>query len=73
MQIIFTILQLFMLFYRIPNFSSFKLAAKLTQENLSTKLRPFLVVSTVASGILFAHFSTVECISNKSGFLFMTS
>ena len=31
------------------------------------------LVSTVASGILFACFPTVECISYRSGFLFMTS
>ena len=33
----------------------------------------FFCVSTVAFGILFAHFPAVECISNSSGFLFMTS
>ena len=31
------------------------------------------VVSTVESGILFAHFRRVDLVTNKSGFLFMTS
>ena len=32
-----------------------------------------LVVSTVASGILFAHFPTVECIAKVEAFYVMTS